>query len=494
MRQRTTQYFCLFAVVFAVTSGVARPDGRRVQFDREIRPILSDNCYACHGPDKQARQSELRLDTRNGAMAEIDGRFALVSGKPQESELVRRILSNDEDEMMPPATYRKRLTNEQKQLLVEWVRQGAAWSDQWTWSAPQRFKPPSLNSSTDNTNWIDQFIRARLEQEEIEASPEADRRILIRRICFDVLGLPPTSDQVAKFLNDNSENAWQSLVDELLRSPRFGERMAIYWLDLVRYADSVGYHGDQDTSVSPYRDYVINAFNSNMPFDQFTREQLGGDLLPEPTNNQLVASGYNKLGMMSAEGGAQAKEYLAKYTADRVRTTGSVWLGSTIACAECHDHKFDPFTTKDFYRFATFFADIQERGVYNGGQWGPTVEVQSSALPELLQPITSHIAELQTALVTQTPELTAAQLEWETATLSQQTDWQPVITVSAEAQNGSQLAIQQDGSVLVSGPDGQFNMYTVGLMTSLDEVTGLTNRSAIRDLDVPMTAILPSPN
>ena len=477
MPHRMTRFFCLTGTVLMVAAGAARASERQVHFDRDIRPILSDNCYACHGPDHQARQSERRLDTREGAMAEIDGHFVLVAGKPQESDLIRRVLSSDEDVVMPPAAHRKKLTEEQKQLLVDWVRQGAVWSDQWAWSAPRRFNPSTVSSSTDGANWIDHFLRARLEQQGIQPSPEADPHILIRRIHFDLLGLPPTPEQVAAFQNDNNGNAWGNLVNQLLRSPRFGERMAVFWLDLVRYADTVGYHGDQDVSISPYRDYVIHAFNSNMPFDQFTREQLGGDLLPKPTNSQLVASGYNRLGMMSAEGGVQPKEYLAKYAADRVRTTGSVWLGSTIGCAECHDHKFDPFTTKDFYRFAAFFADIEERGVYSGahasGQWGPTVEVPSRVLPKLVQPLNLRISELRTTLKTPTAELAAAQRDWESTILRERTDWQPVTIVSARAEHGSQLAVQKDGSVLVSGPDGQSNTYMVRLTTALEQVAGL---------------------
>ena len=402
---------CSIALAFATTTTAA--EEMPVHFDRDIRPILSDNCYACHGPDEAARDSELRLDTRAGAMAELDGHFAIVPGKPDDSELIRRILSEDPDEVMPPSTHRKRLSEKQKQLFIRWVQQGAEWSDQWAWSTPQRHDPPDVTAVGSVSNWIDAFILARLEAEGISSSEPADRRTLIRRLSFDLLGLPPTVEQVEAFLSDERDDAWSRLVDSFLQSPRFGERMTVYWLDLVRYADTVGYHGDQNVSVSPYRDYVIQAFNSNMPFDQFTREQLGGDLLPDPTQQQLVASGYNKLGMMSAEGGVQPKEYLAKYVADRVRTAGSVWLGATIGCAECHDHKFDPFTTKDFYRFAACFADIKERGLYSGNQFGPSVSVADTELPELLDPVQIEIAALEQKLATPTTELAVAQQQWE---------------------------------------------------------------------------------
>ncbi len=322
--------------------------------------------------DKVAVVDGLRLDTKEGAFADLDGHFALVPGDLQASELIRRIRSEDPDEIMPPSDHRKSLTSKQKQVLVDWVKQGANWSQHWAYVAPQRTDRPS-------GNWIDAMIRQQLSQHGLKQSPAATKRVLVRRAYFDIIGLPPSSAEVEEFLADESEQAWETLIDRLLASPHFGERMAIYWLDLVRYADTVGYHGDQDVSVSPYRDYVINAFNANMPFDQFTREQLAGDLLPNPTQDQLVASGYNKLGMMSAEGGAQPKEYLTKYASDRVRTASTVWLGSTLGCAECHDHKFDPFTQKDFYRFASFFADIEERGLYSGANsdsnWGPTIKI-----------------------------------------------------------------------------------------------------------------------
>lgn len=462
---------CSIALAFVTTTAAAAE--MPVHFDRDIRPILSDNCYACHGPDEAARDSELRLDTRAGAMAELDGHFAIVPGKPDDSELIRRILSEDPDEVMPPSTHRKRLSEEQKQLFIRWVQQGAEWSDQWAWSAPQRHDPPDVTAVGSVSNWIDAFILARLEAEGISSSEPADRRTLIRRLSFDLLGLPPTVEQVEAFLSDERDDAWSRLVDSFLQSPRFGERMTVYWLDLVRYADTVGYHGDQNVSVSPYRDYVIQAFNSNMPFDQFTREQLGGDLLPDPTQQQLVASGYNKLGMMSAEGGVQPKEYLAKYAADRVRTAGSVWLGATIGCAECHDHKFDPFTTKDFYRFAAFFADIKERGLYSGNQFGPSVSVADTELPELLDPVQSEIAALEKKLATTTTELAVAQQQWEEQLLAERIAWHPLEIATATAEHGTLLEQQDDGSILATGTVSDVNTYAISAKAVPAGLTGL---------------------
>jgi hypothetical protein len=455
----------------------------RIDFNRDIRPILADNCYACHGPDEEERQGGdpdaggLHFDTKEGAFAPLgDDRFAIVAGKPEESELVRRITSTDEYEVMPPADHRKSLTDEQKELLTEWIRQGAEWSGHWSYSPPTRHAPPAVEHTEHVRNWIDRFILARLEQEGLTASPPTDKRTLIRRITFDVTGLPPEPADVEAFLADDSAAAWERVVDRLLNSPHYGERMAVYWLDLVRYADTVGYHGDQNVSISPYRDYVIAAFNANMPFDRFTREQLAGDLLPEPTQDQLIASGYNRLGMMSAEGGVQPKEYLAKYATDRVRTTSAVWLGSTLACAECHDHKFDPFTTKDFYRFASFFADIKEQGLYASafldGKWGPSIDIADEQLPALLEPIDARLAELQEVFDRQTPELSAAQNIWEQQVNSSPIAWHVLEPGEVSALHGTELKVLDDGSVLASGPTGEQNTYTVEAETSLAGITG----------------------
>ena len=264
------------------------------------------------------------------------------------------------------------------------------------------------------------------------------------------------------------------MIDRLLASPHFGERMAIYWLDLVRYADTVGYHGDQDVSVSPYRDYVINAFNANMPFDQFTREQLAGDLLANPTQDQLIASGYNKLGMMSAEGGAQPKEYLTKYASDRVRTASTVWLGSTLGCAECHDHKFDPFTQQDFYRFAAFFADINERGLYSGANkddnWGPTIRIPDDQHEGLLKPIDAKIAQLTESY--DALDVEDALRQWESDLKVGDGAWQYLKPAEPTALHGTKLKVQKDQSVLASGPSGDTNTYTIKSKTELSGVTG----------------------
>lgn len=441
-----------------------------IDFNRDIKPILSDKCYACHGPDGEQRQGsdEFRLDIEIGATVDLGGYKAIVPGSLEESELIRRIESTDPDELMPPAEHPKSLSTKEKQTLARWIQEGANWSQHWAYVPP---KSPIERTG----NWIDRAIRERLQRDGVEPSSEAEKHILLRRIYFDLVGLPPQPEEVEAFLSDESPNAWDEVVDRLLQSSHYGERMAIHWLDLVRYADTVGYHGDQDVSVSPFRDYVIDAFNANMPFDQFTREQLAGDLLQEPSRDQLVASGYNKLGMMSAEGGAQPKEYLAKYASDRVRTASTVWLGSTLGCAECHDHKFDPFTTKDFYRFASFFADIKERGLYAGanrdGAWGPTVDVPDENLDELLEPIDRTIAELDNAYLAE--DISESLAGWEASLKEEASGWQVLVPESLAALHDTVLTAQSDHSVLASGPDGGTNTYTIQYPAMDGEIRGV---------------------
>ncbi|MDB4439456.1 DUF1549 domain-containing protein, partial [Planctomicrobium sp.] len=338
-----------------------------VQFNRDVRPILSDKCFACHGPDEKTREAELRLDEQASAFADRDGSQVIVVGEPAASSLIARITSTDESDRMPPPEHGKALTADEIKILQDWIQQGAKYQEHWSYIPLSRPEVPVVAKT--EVSPIDSFIRRKQLEANVSMNDPADRRTLLRRISFDLTGLPPTYKEVLAFEKDDSNDAYEKMVDRLLQSPHFGERMAIYWLDLVRYADTLGYHGDQVRSVSPYRDYVIDAFNSNKPFNEFTTEQLAGDLLSNASLTQKVASTYNRLNRASAEGGLQPKEYLAKYTADRVRTAGAVWLGSTIGCAECHDHKFDPFSAKDFYSFGAFFADIKEQGIVNGANY-----------------------------------------------------------------------------------------------------------------------------
>ena len=367
--------FVLVSLISALAARVFAGDAPsgKVEFNRDIRPILSENCFRCHGPDKNQRKAKLRLDVREVALE----REAFVPGKPAESELVRRVNATNEDDVMPPPVMHKTLTKAQKELLAKWIAQGAEYQPHWAYITPARAAVPEFqNPKSKIQNPIDAFVLKELEAHNIIPSSEADRATLLRRLSLDLVGLPPTPEELAAFLKDKSPRAYEKQVNRLLASPHFGERMAAPWLDLARYADTVGYHGDQPQNVFPYRDYVINAFNSNKPFDQFTIEQLAGDLLPHPTDEQRTATGFNRLNMMTREGGAQDKEYLAKYAADRVRTVSGTWLGSTMGCCECHDHKYDPFTTMDFYRMEAFFADMKQWGVYSDYGYTPNPELK----------------------------------------------------------------------------------------------------------------------
>jgi Protein of unknown function (DUF1553)/Protein of unknown function (DUF1549)/Planctomycete cytochrome C len=388
-----------------------------IEFNRDIRPILSDSCFACHGPDKNKRKADLRLDTREGLLGKDKHTGVVVPGKPDDSELWRRVCATDGDERMPPKQFGKELSDTDRQLLRRWIEQGAKWEGHWAFLPITRPQPPAVKAGRLVRNEIDRFILQGLDDHGLEPSPEADRVTLLRRLRFDLTGLPPSTEEIDAFVGDKSDKAYETVVDRLLGSPQYGERMAMWWLDLVRYADSVGYHGDQPVSVFLFRDYVIKSFNENKPFDRFTLEQLAGDLLPGATVQDKIASGYNRLGMMSAEGGVQEKEYLAKYIAERVRNVSGTWLGATFGCCECHNHKFDPFLAKDFYSLEAFFADIQERGLYSGadrdGSWGPTLRFATPAQEAEEHRLVQEIAAVKKTLETPTPELAAAQKQWE---------------------------------------------------------------------------------
>jgi hypothetical protein len=360
-----------------VAAGLLAADGtpEPVRFNRDIRPMMSDTCFHCHGFDPKSRKGGLRLDIREEALkAGKSGEIAIVPGKPDQSEIIKRIFSTDAEDVMPEKEAHKTLSAAQKELFRRWVAEGAVYEPHWAYKPLEMPAIPALPAGGKNP--IDAFVGAKLAEKKVAPSAEASKERLLRRASLDLTGLPPTPAETAAFLADRSQDAYEKQVDRLLASPAFGERMAVWWLDVARFADTVGYHGDQNQRIFPYRDYVINAFNTNKPFDVFTREQLAGDLLPNPTEEQLVASGYNRLNMMTREGGAQVKEYLAKYGAERVRSVSNAWLGSTFGCAECHDHKFDPIKSADFYTLQAFFADVKQWGVYADYNYTPEPELK----------------------------------------------------------------------------------------------------------------------
>ncbi len=333
-----------------------------VDFSKEIRPLLSDKCFACHGPDGDSLEADLRLDDEASVKGPRDEGPAVVPGKPAASLLWQRITEQDDDLKMPPADSGKKLTAEEIDRFKRWIEQGAPWAQHWAYVPPVDHPTPQLPGDKRRwaINWIDNFLLEEMTAAGLAPVEEADEATLFRRLSFDLRGLPPSADEVAEFLAEKRAGKWDEWIDRFLESPAYGERMAVYWLDLVRYADTVGYHGDQEHSISPYREWVIDALNDDLPFDEFTRAQIAGDLLPDRTLDTVIASGYNRLLQTSHEGGVQAKEYLAIYSADHVRNLASVWLGATMVCAQCHDHKYDPYTMKDFYSMAAFFADLDE--------------------------------------------------------------------------------------------------------------------------------------
>jgi hypothetical protein len=381
----------------------------RLDFNRDVRPILSDKCFACHGPDKSKRKADLRLDTS-------DGKKAVVPGKPAESEMVKRINSADKDEMMPPPSSGRSLTAQQKDVLKRWIAEGAEWQPHWAYVVPKRPEPPTVTDPTWAKNPIDRFVLARLEKEGLKPSPEAPKHTLVRRLSLDLTGLPPTPTEVDAFVNDSSPDAYGKLVELLLASPRFGERLAYDWLDAARYADSNGYQEDLTRTLWPWRDWVVRAFNANMPFDRFTIDQIAGDLLPGATTDQKVATGFHRNHMLNGEGGRVAEESRIDYVVDRVDTTAQVWLGLTLGCARCHDHKFDPFAQKEYYRLFAYFNSVAEtgavdrRGPNQVGNANPVLRVPTKEQERTLFDSTRTIRELEPVVRQTAPKATTSDL------------------------------------------------------------------------------------
>ena len=443
-----------------------------VDFNRDVRPLLSDSCFACHGPDAGQRQGDLRLDQKEGLFRTVDGVSVVDAKSAENSELLKRITSTDPDLMMPPPDSGKTLTEDQKQVITRWIEAGASWKGHWSYLPPTRPEVPKTEVSS-TANDIDRFVQETLNRKGIQPLGPADGTTLARRLSFDLTGLPPTPDQVARFAADTSAKNQAAYVDALLSSHHYAERMTGLWLDLVRYADTNGIHGDNHRDVWMYRDYVIDAFHRNMPFDQFTTEQLAGDLLPNATDEQRIASGYNRLLMTTREGGAQPKEYLAKYSADRVRNASTVWMGATMGCCECHDHKFDPYSITDFYQFASFFADIQDVAV--GVQ--PEVKMPSRQQKETKAKLDGQIAELQKTVITQTPELDAAMQAWaldlQAKLKATPRNWGIVSVVDMKSANGQNLSLLDDGSILTAGTLPKHDTLTVVVSPPAGKVSGL---------------------
>jgi mono/diheme cytochrome c family protein len=482
------KYWCMPLIVLSllISAQLARAE-EKVDFNRDIRPILSDNCFACHGPDKAKRKADLRLDTKEGLFGEIDDNFPIVAGKPDKSEVFLRLVSEDEDEKMPPKKANKTLSKQQIELIRKWIEQGAEFKGHWAYV---KLEAPAAKRDATARTTIDAFLAAKLKQNGLTPAAEADRVTLIRRLYFDLLGLPPTPAEVKAFVEDKSAGAYDGLVDPLLASPHFGERMAQHWLDWVRFGDTNGIHSDNPVNIWPYRDYVINAFNANKRFDQFTIEQIAGDLLPNPTLEQRIASGYNRLLITTEEGGAQPKEYTAKYGADRVRNVSAVWLGQTMGCAECHDHKFDPIMAKDFYAMKAFFADVEEAAV---GKREPGMPVPTPAQAAQLEHLDDQMAALRDKLNVESPELAAEQARWEAEQVRGAEEWQTLQPQDAKVLGESKLK-QEEGGVLRSVYKLAANeTFVITVKSDLKDIAGF-RLEALDDDEYPARGPGGSPN
>ena len=401
---------------------------KKVDFNHDVRPILSDNCFACHGPDEKKRKAKLRLDTEDGSRADLGkGLRAVVPGKVSESALWKRITATNPDDIMPPPESHKKLTGRQIEMLKQWLEQGANYKGHWAFEAPKRPAVPVVKAGAVVRTPIDAFILARLEAQGLTASPEAAKEALIRRVTFDLTGLPPTLAEVAAFLTDKDANAYEHVVDRLLKSPRYGEHMARYWLDAARYGDTHGLQLDNERSMWPYRDWVVKAFNRNVPFDQFTVEQLAGDLLPKPSLEQLTASGFNRCNVTTGEGGSINEELLFRYAVDRTETTAAVWMGLTAGCAVCHDHKFDPISTKEFYSMYSFFNSAADPAMDGNSLTTPPIlklatpdqqkkldalEAKVSAIEKTSRELAAKLAYTDPATLTPPPSVKRTESVW----------------------------------------------------------------------------------
>ncbi|MEM7013553.1 MAG: DUF1549 domain-containing protein [Verrucomicrobiota bacterium] len=393
-----------------------------IDFNNDIRPILSNNCFACHGPDEEERKAGMRLDTFEGAIEDHGGYAALVPGDAEKSELFYRVITDDPDEIMPPAKHGKPLSPSEIELIKRWIEQGGEYAKHWAYVKPERPKPPGVSRPDWPRNDIDKFLLARLDSEGLVPSPEADIYALARRVALDLTGLPPTVAEVDAFAADKSPNAFEKYVDGLLAKPAFGEHWARMWLDLARYADSAGYADDPTRTIWAYRDWVIKAINKNMPFDQFTIEQLAGDLLESPTEEQLIATAFHRNTMTNSEGGTNDEEFRNVAVVDRANTTMAVWMGTTMACAQCHTHKYDPITLEEYFQFFAFFNQSEDADKRNEA---PLLEIWSDEDTQKKIDLEKQIEDLKKTLATQTTELDEAQAKW-LARVNQEPEWAPL--------------------------------------------------------------------
>jgi hypothetical protein len=449
---RYLRFALLVVLASAPLAHAGETSARPVDFNREIRPILSNSCFLCHGPDAKNRKGvgkPLRLDIEEGAIADRGGYAAIVRGKPEESEIVTRITSMDSTEVMPPPAHGKRLTQSDVDLITRWIKEGAPYSKHWAYVKPVRPALPEVHEKAWPRNPVDSFLLARLETEGLKHAPEADRNALIRRVALDLTGLPPSLDEVDRFVHDSHPDAYEQLVDRLLATSAYGEHWGRIWLDLARYADSAGYADDPPRTIWAYRDYVIRSLNANKPFDQFTIEQIAGDLLPNPTEEQLVATAFHRNTLTNNEGGTNDEEFRNVAVVDRVNTTMAVWNGTTIACAQCHDHKYDPLSQEDYFRLFAFLNNTQDA---DRTDESPTLPLFSESQKQQQDSWRREIAGLELKLPSPSPALLAGQSRWEES-LAVEPTWSTLKPSKLSARSGAKLRVLEDDSVLAESKD-----------------------------------------
>ncbi|QDT41715.1 Planctomycete cytochrome C [Gimesia alba] len=442
-----------------------------IEFNRDVLPILSNHCFTCHGPDSATRAADLRLDQRESAIGKADsGKRVITPGKVQSSELIHRITTQDENERMPPADGPNPLNAKQIAILKTWIEQGAEYEAHWAFVAPKQPAIPKTQNSSWAKNNIDHFVLARLEREGLQPAREAKRETLIRRVAFDLTGLPPTLKEIDKFLSDQSPDAYTTMVDYYLASPAYGEHMARHWLDLARYADSNGYQYDTEREQWIWRDWVINAYNTNKPFNEFTIEQLAGDLLPAATDQQRLATGFNRNHGITIEGGIIDEEYRTEYVMDRLVTTGEVWLALTIGCARCHEHKFDPISQKEFYQLYAFFNQVPERGMRG---FAPKQRIPSPLATASQQNFDVELTRLKTEL--KKPINIAQHLNSWSEQISTQPEhgWTVIEPLTMKSSGGTTLTKLADKSILTSGANPQKDVYEITAKTDATNLTAV---------------------
>lgn len=465
-----TTKMILVTLSFGLLSDVVAAE-EKIEFNRDVLPILSNHCYVCHGPDSATREAGLRLDLRESAIGKAEsGKRAITPGKVQASELIRRITTKDESERMPPADGPKQLNANQIATLKTWIEQGAEFQPHWAFVAPQLPKVPKPVHSAWAKNEIDQFVLERLERAGLKPAREASREALIRRVAFDLTGLPPKLNEIDRFLADQSPQAYERMVDRYLDSPAYGEHMARHWLDLARYADTNGYQYDTEREQWVWRDWVINAYNQNKPFNEFTIEQLAGDLLPRATDQQRLATGFNRNHGITIEGGIIDEEYRTEYVMDRLVTTGEVWLALTIGCARCHEHKFDPISQKEFYELYAFFNQVPERGMRG---FAPKQRIHSPLANTLLQKLDTELAQLKAEL--KKPVDIDQHLDlWSKSVAAEAIDgWTVVEPRTMKSSGGTVLTKLDDDSVLANGANPQKDVYELTAETSATNLTAV---------------------